>query len=445
MSGRTFGIIPAGMAFDPDLGKVALRVGMLMAVHASKTRKCWLSTETMARLLRIDRSAVSRALAELVSRGHATRARRSIPGRGLTSSVYTLVNRPWPASEIAAEDDGEAKDEEMANPEPKGPGEPLNQSAGLGAEFTPPAPADADPVVRELHHRPRPAGADSAHTAGAETADPVVQNSHHNQYWNSISEQEEEEERAQARDASAASLPKLAVQGEEDEAVALFNESARRVGWTETQRLTEKTASLLRARLVDVGGLDGWHDAMAAFEQSNFLAKKLNSSCRRLAWLLDEDNFTNLMQGSYGPDRDPPLRGVAAVMAAWCADGRREADAPAAYTPPHVPEPEPEARQVVSPGCSRPIPIEDGLPIVMDQAIDWVATTGGHDKATIESAASGWMQRLMAAGFDDEEARAIIVYEARWVRKVRTTTGDPATMLANRIVAHAPAPSSVAA
>lgn len=450
MSGRTFGIIPAGMAFDPELGKVALRVGMLLAVHASKSRKCWLATETMARLLEIDRSAVSRALAELRSRGHVTRARRSIPGRGLTSSVYTLVNRPWLAPEIVADDEGSGTAGETACPEPKGLGGALNQSAGLGAEFAPPAPANVDPVVREPHQRPRPGGADFAHPAGAKTADPVVQNSHQNQYGISISDQDDEE-RAPAREASASALDGE-ILTEEDEAAAIFNESARRMGWRETRHLTKCLREQIAACLAhpDVGGLAGWAGVTARAERSNFLTRKLPRNARRLAWLVREDNFAALMDGTYDSDNDPPLRGVALKMAniaALYAGSQHEPERPVDYTPPRAPAPatEPEARQVVSRGCSRPIPIPAQLLELIPQAVEWVATTGGHDKAKIEAAASLWMKQLMATGFDEEEARAVIVYEARWVRKVRTNARDPAAMLAARIATHAPAPAAVAA
>lgn len=435
MTERTFGIIPAGMAFDPELGKVALRLGMLLAVHANKSRKCWLATETMARMLDIDRSAVSRGLAELKSRGHVIRERRSIPGRGLTSSVYTLVNRPWPAPEIATDDEEAGTAEETAIFEPKGLGEPLNRSAGLSAEFTPPAPADAPPLVLKPHHRPPPAGADSAHPGGAEAAEPLVQHPHQNQYWNSINDQDDDE-RAHAREASSSSASEDFSQ--EGQALLIFDEVAGRLGWPIAGRLTSKNRRAMTDRLREADGLDGWRLAMAKAEASNYLGRTKPG----LPFFLAEDTFAQLMRGRYDPDKDPPLRGAALKMAriaALWAGGQPEPEAPTADTLPPAPEPrtKPETRQVASRGSSKPIPYPERPLEAVAGVVNWIAETGAHDKGKVDSVASDWIRQLEASGFDTEEARAIIVHEARWIRKTRIT-GDPAPMLNSRIAAHAP-------
>lgn len=79
----SFTQIPVALVRDGDLGKVAIRIGMLMSMM--KSGRCWMSTRRMASELGCSRSAVIASLAELVRRGHIVREER--PG---ASTVYIL-------------------------------------------------------------------------------------------------------------------------------------------------------------------------------------------------------------------------------------------------------------------------------------------------------------------------------------------------------------------
>ena len=127
----TFAFAPTALCLDPRLGKPALRVGMLLAARANAARECWLSTDTMATLLQTSRSSVIAGLAELGKYGHVLRARRSSPGRGQSSSVYTLLFRDPAELEFLPQDVMAAASEETADPEQNGPGGEICQSASL--------------------------------------------------------------------------------------------------------------------------------------------------------------------------------------------------------------------------------------------------------------------------------------------------------------------------
>ena len=56
-----------------------------------------------------------------------------------------------------------------------------------------------------------------------------------------------------------------------DQALEIYNEAAKRVGWTNARKLTEPRRRNLKARLSECGGIDGWREAIAKAEASDFL------------------------------------------------------------------------------------------------------------------------------------------------------------------------------
>lgn len=110
-----------------------------------------------------------------------------------------------------------------------------------------------------------------------------------------------------------------------DEAAAVYNETAERVGWSKVQRLSPSRMTALKNRLAECGGIEGWQTAMAKAEASNFLTGKTprtngHANWRPgFDWFTTASNFTKLMEGSY--DNSPnshqlPERGISAVLAA---------------------------------------------------------------------------------------------------------------------------------
>lgn len=123
-------------------------------------------------------------------------------------------------------------------------------------------------------------------------------------------------------------------------AMDAYNVVATRAGLPKAQRLSDQRRRSLTARLRECGGLDGWNDALAKLEASDFCTG------RRTAWRADIDflcqakTFTKLIEGSYDnhandsppagkpqpggkPDRydtDRLNRGIAAALVATGMD-----------------------------------------------------------------------------------------------------------------------------
>lgn len=99
---------------------------------------------------------------------------------------------------------------------------------------------------------------------------------------------------------------------------ALFNDAAKRTGWPEAQQISDDRKKLMRARLKDVGGIEGFAIALGKAEASDFLTTTWPNF--NLDWMLKPKNFRKLMEGNYdkrieskpGPARD----GIAADFAA---------------------------------------------------------------------------------------------------------------------------------
>lgn len=70
-------------------------------------------------------------------------------------------------------------------------------------------------------------------------------------------------------------------------------------GFAEVQRLTETRRRALRKRLAECGGLDGWHQALAKVEASDFLAGRSKDWRADFDFLLKASKFTKLMEGGY--------------------------------------------------------------------------------------------------------------------------------------------------
>lgn len=138
---------------------------------------------------------------------------------------------------------------------------------------------------------------------------------------------------------AAADKPSL---DDSNEAFALFNETAGRVGWPGAQRLNATRRRSLRGRLNELGGITGWKLALEKAEQSDFLCGRTAPPWNGFGfdWLIQPKNLTKLMEGnydnrnhSYGPDRaasrvqtrgaDKPVSGLIGAVLRREAAGKR--------------------------------------------------------------------------------------------------------------------------
>lgn len=126
-------------------------------------------------------------------------------------------------------------------------------------------------------------------------------------------------------------------------AVSAYNETAARAGWPQVQRMSKDRFSALRARIKEVGGLDGWRNAMERAENSDFLCGRKPGRdgpfFASFDFLIKAKYFTRLMEGSYdnrndqqnglanGPEHrpDPALEQIARLARLRTAPGHGSA------------------------------------------------------------------------------------------------------------------------
>lgn len=91
-------------------------------------------------------------------------------------------------------------------------------------------------------------------------------------------------------------------QVEAEEAVEIYNAAAKETGWPKVQRLTKPRISAIAGRLKEVGGMDGWRDAIARARASPFLTGQTSRPfLASFDFLTKPKNLTKLMEGNYDP------------------------------------------------------------------------------------------------------------------------------------------------
>lgn len=107
-----------------------------------------------------------------------------------------------------------------------------------------------------------------------------------------------------------------------------FNAVADRVGWSKIQKVTQPRKSALSQRLRDVGGVQGWCDAIDRAALSPLLTGQNGRGWRAdFDWLCKPSNFTKLMEGNYDPRTPNPTHDARNLRP---GDGRGTVDAFAA-------------------------------------------------------------------------------------------------------------------
>lgn len=85
-----------------------------------------------------------------------------------------------------------------------------------------------------------------------------------------------------------------------DDAFDAYNEMAERAGLPMAQVFTEKRRNALRKRLVEAGGIEGWHVALGKVETSPHCTGDNDINWRAsLDFMLQASSFVRLMEGNY--------------------------------------------------------------------------------------------------------------------------------------------------
>ena len=84
------------------------------------------------------------------------------------------------------------------------------------------------------------------------------------------------------------------------QAVDAYNSQAEITGWPKVQKITAKRRAAIRARLKDVGGLDGWRMALEKAAASPMLCGANSRGwIANFDFLTNQSSFTKLMEGNY--------------------------------------------------------------------------------------------------------------------------------------------------
>lgn len=89
-------------------------------------------------------------------------------------------------------------------------------------------------------------------------------------------------------------------EGDLEEALTLFNEMAERTGLAKVQKMNKARNGQLRGRLEDLGGLDGWKDALGKIEASHFLTGRNGGRWKAtFDFIIRESSIIKIMEGNY--------------------------------------------------------------------------------------------------------------------------------------------------
>lgn len=88
-----------------------------------------------------------------------------------------------------------------------------------------------------------------------------------------------------------------------DEAVETFNAIAEKSGWPSVRALTDRRKSALKARIADLGGIEGWRELLTKAAASDFLCGRVVRSGEpfklKFDWITNPTNAAKVAEGNY--------------------------------------------------------------------------------------------------------------------------------------------------
>jgi len=92
-------------------------------------------------------------------------------------------------------------------------------------------------------------------------------------------------------------------EGKEDKnvkkSIELYNEMASRINIPVVQKVTPARQQKVKARLKEVGGIEGWVVCLGKVEHSELLSGKKGDWSATLDWIIKPENMTKIMEGNY--------------------------------------------------------------------------------------------------------------------------------------------------
>ena len=281
--------------WDRSLAKGgSLLVLLALADSANKeTGLSWLGTPTLAKMSRLSERHISRILRQLVDDGEIE-IEKIRPG---TSTVYLLT--PGSVPVVSNDRDGDG-DKNKADTPDKMSGVEANDAENVGDatpdKLSPPPPTKCPPTP-DSHVTPP-----LTPMSGEPLSEPL--------------EPKDEP-----------SPPVVPPNGDGDDlmkALRDYNKLAERIGLPKVQNFSDTRRRLLRRRLIECGGLNGWRAALEKVEDSTFLKGGGRDGWRAdFDFMLQAKSFTRILEGTYD-DRTRRCSGSSEVQAAFDRMDTRE-------------------------------------------------------------------------------------------------------------------------
>ncbi|WP_282091328.1 hypothetical protein [Epibacterium ulvae] len=123
---------------------------------------------------------------------------------------------------------------------------------------------------------------------------------HRERTKNAVKEEVNNKQSSEAK-ASSSGAPSPLPANEQSKAVARYNDAAEAAGWPKIAKLNPNRAKLLKARLADCGGPEGWEVALRKAFESDFCRGRTAKPWLGFSfdWMIKAANFTKLMEGNY--------------------------------------------------------------------------------------------------------------------------------------------------
>ena len=104
--------------------------------------------------------------------------------------------------------------------------------------------------------------------------------------------------------------------------ITAWNNLASETGLTRVQLISDSRRTKLKARLKEIGGLEGWFALCDRIRQSGFLKGQTSDWRVSFDWCLSPTNCTKIMEGNYDDRRDAPSKNRRSAASLEMADER---------------------------------------------------------------------------------------------------------------------------
>jgi hypothetical protein len=245
-----FARVPIAAAGMQGLGQHALRVLIALCAHVGKNGQCFPSLSTIAKVCRLDRRQIPRAIGRLISTGLVTKVNGSA-GRSSTYQLHYELTSPEMSALTSLEMSSDAATDISGD----------DRVTSLEMSKVPSTDIPGDALTDQEYEKPN-----------------------------------EQKEEGLFRNHDAPDDLTLAQQA--------WNDLATELQLAKASDLKNGRKSKLKARLKQAGGLQGWSTALDKVREATWMHGANERGWRAdFDFMLQPKNFTKLMEGAYDQNR----------------------------------------------------------------------------------------------------------------------------------------------